>query len=180
MAVQYLLPCPECAQPIPVTPQLAGGHLDCPACGHNLEVPTLGALRRLESVGEETAAVDQAGDRNRAKGLLFSLGLILTVIFGIGAAVLYFMGGQREIDTSFRQEQIESQLAAIDTAPPADLYAAWVERPKELGEWREDPAASINRESDVLKVFSYILMAVAALGLVLFLTSFALPARRSS
>lgn len=178
MAVQYLLPCSKCAHPIPVAPQLAGGQVDCPECGHPQEVPTLGRLRALESIGEEEPQTRQEREARRGRGLLFSLGLILTVVFGLGAATLFYMGSQREVDIDVEQ-RITEQLAMYENATPSDLYIAWENRPEELGEWREYEFVQSNREGYVLKLFSYILMGVAAIGVALLLASFLRPTQRT-
>lgn len=176
MVAQYLLPCPECSHSIPVSPQMAGREVDCPECNHTLEIPTLGKLRQYEVQAESSESDQPKLERNRTRGLLFSTGLILTAIFGIGAAALYYTAQNRAVDIDV-EKVIEEATAPFETAAPGDLYRAWAQTPRELGEWHEYEFVRLNREAKVLQTFAHILAALAAIGLIIFLVSFVVPAR---
>jgi len=85
VSLRYLLPCP-CGRKIPVEPAQAGERFSC-KCGRSIEVPTLGALRSLETVAEESKKPARGASWGLPQGLV-SVGAI--VLFGAVAALVFF------------------------------------------------------------------------------------------
>lgn len=79
--VQYLLPC-QCGRKTPVDSTKAGQSIEC-ECGAQVEVPTLGGLRKLQPIAQESRPVPTVKWAGRQRVLLVG---ILICIVGLGIA----------------------------------------------------------------------------------------------
>ena len=112
MSAQYLLPC-SCGQKVRVDAAQAGGLASC-GCGKSLPVPTLRALRQLETAEPDSAARKQREGRSWSKlqGAMFSLGLIVACIsLGVLFYNLYHFVGASEwtVDQTPQVNEFEAQ-----------------------------------------------------------------------
>ena len=176
MPIYYLLPCNDCEHQFQLTTRQAGQPLECPSCGTNVEAPKLGTLKQLptsddSSVEATTSNNGQAG----WKRYVFAIGLITAVVAGIaGAALLWYSQSlYTSIDVDGHIAKIE---ADIDQFSPAQLWQVWHQQDLEdgLGEWAEPRYMGLNIQSDHLKLLSYGLLGLAAMGVVTLLSSFAM------
>ena len=173
MSAQYLLPCPDCENKVPVNARQAGAQVTCPHCNTEIEVPTLGRMKQYQVLDppESDSGPTVPSEQNRLKGLLFAGGLILAVLAGAAAGGIYSMSAKKTIDVDVESE-ISEMLNQFDQLPVANLYDEWMARPTDLGEWKEFEFVKINKEGNVLRVFSYVFMGLAAIGLLMIGSSF--------
>ena len=120
MTVAYLLPC-SCGSEVAVERAQAGGSVRC-ACGHEIDVPPLGALMSLRSVGDAAGAPesDVRGAWKRTSFLLLLVGAL--VVGGAMARVAFLYAEQ-------------PRLPSLDRAKPAWTIVIW----KELRKGVEGP-----------------------------------------
>lgn len=124
MESKYLLPC-NCGKKIVVEPGQAGQSIRC-ACGAELEVPTLMALRRLDPAEPEHQQPGQAGPRPAAastgwgirQGIVF-FGSIVTLIGLIVATYLFVTRPQLP-----KREQIRPRINSLS---PLASRRVWFE-----------------------------------------------------
>src|ERR1041385_6477136 len=86
MKAVYLLPC-SCGKKVPVDAGQAGAQVKCD-CGQQLAVPTFRALRNLEQEKPATeaaagAAAGETSEWNPVRGVMFSFGLLLSLIAAV-------------------------------------------------------------------------------------------------
>lgn len=124
MSQQYLLPC-ECGNKIPVTTAQAGRIVAC-SCGQEIKVPNLGALRQLEQAHTGTTS-KQAVQWNAGRGVLFVVGILLTIIGllvgGWGSLILRQIDLEHEA-THFNLAEV-ADIEDVEKMPPADVYELW-------------------------------------------------------
>lgn len=87
MKAKYLLPC-SCGRKIPVDRSQAGQGIQC-ACGAQLEIPTMRALRLLERVAPKPGAGRPARSTWGARQSLLLLGAVITIAALSLTALLY-------------------------------------------------------------------------------------------
>ena len=125
MAIQYLLPCPDCGQNLKVELSQAGETVGC-ACGRGVDVPTMRGLRQLPIVEETRAAAEaEAQAQSRQWGPRQGLILIgaLILLAGLAAAV-YFMRTYPE-PAYTRDEVAEITSQQIQDSPLTKTWIYW-------------------------------------------------------
>lgn len=177
MPTHYLLPCPACEHPFELTARQAGQPLNCSQCEHAFEAPKLGTLKQLPVSGEGSA--DPAASKKESTGwkkYVFASGLIIAVVAGIAGAALYWYS-----QSLFTPTDVEGHISQViekdlDQFSPAQLWDLWKRQDLEggLGEWFEPEYMGDNIQSNILKNFSYGLLGLAGLGVLILLSSFAM------
>lgn len=171
MSLQYLLPCPECSESIKLVAAQAGQDIECPDCGHSFEAPRLGELKRLETVGDSSSKA--GGQASFAKRALFSGGLLVLVLFGVPGLLLNNYANSLIIELNL-EETFINWNKSIDELSPEELFQEWTAMDYEsgLGEWREQVHARYEAQGKILRNVSYGILSVAALGLLMLVSSF--------
>jgi hypothetical protein len=180
MSLRYLFPCQNCDHVFELVSKQAGQDLKCPKCEATSSAPKLGSLRQLSVVGEEEPVPASAANAG-AKNSLFVFGLALTILFGAAGIGLYQYADKMitEIDIDQKMEQVDDWL---DGLPPSDVVAMFeaMQVDKGLGDWQEQPYVGDTRQGTILKNFSYGLMGLAGVGVLLVIGSFTLSGRRKT
>lgn len=177
MSLRYLFPCQNCDHVFELVSKQAGQDLKCPNCQATSSAPKLGSLRQLSVVGEDELAPSSAANGG-AKNSLFVFGLALAILFGAAGIGLYQYANSliTEINIDQKMEDMDKWLDGI---PPSDVVAMFeaMQVDKGLGDWQEQPYVGDTRQGTILKNFSYGLMGLAGVGLLLVIGSFAFSGR---
>ena len=180
MSLRYLFPCENCDHVFELVAKQAGQDLKCPKCEAASSAPKLGTLRQLETIGG--AESKPSGAANGAtRNSLFVIGLAMAIIGGAAGAGLYQYATSmiREFDI---HKVIDNFDAWIDEQAPSDVVALYetMELDKGLGDWEEQPHVGSNRQGRILRNFSYGLMGISGIGLLLLVGSFLFGPRGGS
>lgn len=95
MQAKYLLPC-SCGRKIPVDRSQAGQGIQC-ACGAQLEIPTMRALRLLERAAPKPSAGPPPRSAWGARQRLLLLGAVITIA-ALGLTALLYSSRPRRAD----------------------------------------------------------------------------------
>ena len=97
--------------------------------------------------------------------MLFSVGLLVAVVLGLGGLALYQYASSMivDVDWDLTFEQSEQQ---IDQLSPSQLLSVWSQSQVEQGlsEWQEQDLASFNTQGEILCNVAYGMWLIAALG----------------
>lgn len=120
-SAKSLLPCP-CGKKIEVEISQAGLLVDCPACGRQVQTPTLRGFRELEraDLPQTSATVGEWGTR---QGLIF-LGLTILAIGLLGAGYVWWTAPVFKPEVVLARER-NLNLLDIDKLSFEDAYAVW-------------------------------------------------------
>lgn len=180
MSARFYFPCPSCDHRFEIETRAAGRQLSCPICQAEVEAPKMGDIRKLELVEtDQPASGSGRKPAGRAKSVLFSIGLATMVIFAASGVGLYYYSTTIEIPVDF-DRGMEFQNSQLDGMNAADLWDFYYENLKDapLGDWQEHEVTKGNLQSGILKKFSYGLLGIGALGLLMLLGSFVMPNKR--
>ena len=168
--VQYLLPC-QCGRKIPVDTTKAGRTLKC-ECGAQLEVPTLGGLKKLEPVTQAKRAHSAANWGPRQRVLLVG---ILICVTGLGIAGFFWHHRPLPPPHELRIEQIPQYVQSLSLMQTIKLWEA-LERglPEELG--REDQAYQKARQAYIRR--TGVALFIAAGGVLVMVIPLFIPKKR--
>ena len=122
--MKYLLPCERCGEKLTVDVSQAGRQLAC-RCGATLEVPSLRAIRSLETVADRSAKPARRS-WNPTRGVLFAVGLVL-VLAGL---IVAGNAGIRWATATVPPPPVVNAgpvLAEVDTLSSADTWDAWID-----------------------------------------------------
>lgn len=177
MPIHYLLPCDGCEHQFQLTTSQAGQPQGCPQCGATIDAPKLGTLKQLPTSVHSEAAASQG--EVGWKRYVFAMGLMTAVAAGIAGGALYWYSQSlfTPVDVESHIEMVQQD---IDQFSPAELWYNWhhptVQQQLEdgLGEWFEPEYMGKNIQSNHLKNFSYGLLGLAGLGVLMLLSSFAM------
>lgn len=124
MKAVYLLPC-SCGKKVRVDAGQAGAKVDC-ECGQQLAVPTFRALRALEvDAAPATAAArgSQPAGWNAVRGILFSFGLLITVVaVGVGGFQFFLYLLRLDGGESWKQAVIEDMDHGVEHLSPVEVF----------------------------------------------------------
>ncbi|MBC7854435.1 MAG: hypothetical protein IAF94_13460 [Pirellulaceae bacterium] len=121
MKAEYLLPC-SCGKKVPVDAGQAGAKVAC-SCGQQLTVPTFRALRDLERV-TPTTAVLEGTPWSTARGILFSVGTLVSVIAAVLVLYHLFMYSQLlDGGEAWKQEHLNEMRVGVDYLTPVEAIA---------------------------------------------------------
>jgi hypothetical protein len=180
MTKAYLLRCSGCQAEISVEPRQAGQFVTCGKCQASLEVPTIGQLKRLPSVGEDTARVTTAIP-NPLKPWFFVIGIAAAALLGVCGWLLQ----------GYANSMIALGEMYIESVPPEyfdslntqeDLWASWYqffEENKDLPPWQPSTIKTTRQTGALFKNISWGLLGAGGLGLLLAVTSFFLPNQKT-
>ena len=163
--MKYLLPCQQCSEKLVVDVSQAGRQLTC-RCGATLEVPSLRAIRALETVAE-TAAQPPQRSWNPTRGVVFALGLVVALV-GLSLAGVAGFGWVNAKIPPPPVVDAEATLAELDGLVPAAAWDAWVDlRNNGIGPYV--PPAKFMAELSVQRVFRVMVggFVVLAVGLAM-------------
>ena len=171
MAIRYKLNCPNCDHLLEVETRNAGQELECDSCQETVVVPKLGDLRQLPQV--EGSARTTKNVRSPLASWLFAGGLLIAVLSAAAGGGLYYYAHaylQYPVDLD---EQLQTTNAQINDFESWELWDTWHNDvlTMNLGEWREHPFIRYNKQSAILKNFSYGLFGLAGIGLLMMLGS---------
>lgn len=122
--MKYLLPCQQCGERLTVDISQAGRQVVC-RCGAAQEVPSLRAIRQLETIADSVARPPkQSWDLTR--GVLFAAGLLLAVA-GLVTAGLAGISWATAKVPPLEPENVAPALAEVDALRPAGAWDAWVD-----------------------------------------------------
>ena len=171
--MKYLLPCQQCSEKLVVDVSQAGRQLTC-RCGATLEVPSLRAIRALETVAE-TAAQPPKRSWNPTRGVVFALGLVVALVGLCVAGVAGFGWVNAKIPPPPTVD-LEAILAEVDAFVPAAAWDDWVDlRNNGLGAYV--PPARFLAERSLQRVFRIMVggFVVLAAGLAMAVFSMLMP-----
>ena len=176
--MKYLLPCERCGEKLTVDVSQAGRQLAC-RCGTTLEVPSLRAIRSLETVADRSAKPARRS-WNPTRGVLFAVGLVL-VLAGL---IVAGNAGIRWATATVPPPPVVNAgpvLAEVDTLSSADTWDAWIDlRNNGLGPYM--PTAKFMVEAALQHIFRVMVagLTVAGAGLVIAVVSMLLPGTQGS
>ena len=176
--MKYLLPCQQCGEKLMVDVSQAGRQLTC-RCGVALEVPSLRAIRELETVADPVAKPSRQS-WNLSRGIVFAAGLVLTVAGFLTAGVAGFNWATATIPPPPTVE-VAPMLAEVDALTPAGTWDAWVDlRTNGLGPYY--PPTKVLVEASIERLFRIMVgaLAVAAVGIAMAAVSMLLPLRTAT
>lgn len=171
--MKYLLPCQRCSEKTAVDLSQAGRQITC-RCGATLEVPSLRAIRSLETVAE-TVAKPSRRSWNPTRGVLFAAGCVLA-LGGLAVAGLFGADWVRITIPPLPEANVEPSLAEVDALSAAAAWDAWTElRNEGLGPYV--PPAKFMAEAALQRMFRVMVgaLVVAAAGAVIAVTTILLP-----
>ena len=150
--------------------------MQCPQCDAAIDAPKLGTLKQLPTLEDAatttTATSGQAGSWKRP---VFAIGLLTAVVAGIAGAALYWYSQSlfTPVDIEGHIELVQQEL---DKCSPGELWQIWHQQTDldGLGEWAEPKYMGQNIQSNHLKNFSYGLLGLAGIGVLMLLSSFAM------
>jgi len=182
MAKCFLLPC-ECNHKLSVETRNAGSTIECPQCSATLDVPKLRELKNLEPAIQDQGT-GQSRAANPVKRHLFTLGLGIAVIAGLAGGALYkYSSNMINKDQQTRDEiaEFEKADAFLKEAPLAQVWDIWHDNIDDidLPEWKEATWNTNLAQGTILKNFSYGILGLAGIGLLLTLSSFLISNKRS-
>jgi hypothetical protein len=177
MAGTHLFECPSCSSPNELSPKQAGQELPCSKCDAIFAAPKLGDLRKLPTKGPVDDGKTKAA-YSPLQGWLFAGGLTLAMIAGVGGWQLYSYG-----DSLKSKIDIETEITQfndwLDNQPPAQVYAESRISESQMGlEYEEPEYRRHDKQSSIIKNFSYGLFALSAIGLLMLIGSFLIKPKR--
>jgi len=165
MPSKYLLPC-ECGASVPIETSQAGQSVPC-ACGRTLEIPSLRAIRALETTLPDAAELKTAAPQwNLGAGVLFAVGLSFALIAGAVASAAQFKHWQF---SNYRpvQQNLDRFVAELDTATPTQLLDEWhAAREFGLGEHHSSPFVIAQGNADFFASSRNVALAIMVGGIV--------------
>jgi hypothetical protein len=174
MPDKYLLPC-ECGQSVTIGISEAGKEVSC-TCGRKMVVPSLRMIRQLKPASD--APMPKGPAWNPVKGFIFAAGALLAIGGMIVAGHSYFIYS-RVVEYQPSSEMLTESLKMIETMDPVELWEAWhFVKDHGLEEAGTSDFAQAKSIAESKLQQSYIGATAAAIGLLLALISFFLPASR--
>ncbi len=175
MTTKYLLPC-SCGKSVAVAASQAGEKLQC-TCGLQLEVPSMSAIRQLQTVADAPTKRDQS-HWSLLRGMLFAVGLVC-LCCGIGAGI-YYQWGRMQLDTSEKPwDDMANDLSQIDNLSPLEVWEILETTQKDgIGPQRPPDFVVSRRVSNILLQLIWGGIVLASIGLVMIFTALLLPGRR--
>ena len=168
--VQYLLPC-QCGRKIPVDTTKAGRTLKC-ECDAQLEVPTLGGLKKLEPAAQSKHAPSAATWGPRQRVLLAG---ILICVTGLGIAGFFWRDRPLPPPHELRIERIPKHVEGLTLMQTMELWAA-LEHGLPEGLGIEDQAYRMARQAYIRRTGVALFIAVA--GALVMVISLFIPKKR--
>ncbi len=168
--VQYLLPC-QCGRKIPVDTTKAGRTLKC-ECGAQLEVPTLGGMKKLEPAAQSKHAPSAATWGPRQRVLLAG---ILICVTGLGIAGCFRYYRPPPPPHELRIERIPQYVQSLTLMQTMELWAA-LERGLPEGLGIEDQMFRKARQAYIRRTGVALFIAVA--GVLVMIVSLFIPKKR--
>lgn len=163
--MKYLLPCHRCGEKVTVDVSQAGRQLVC-RCGATLEVPSLRAIRSLETAAETAGQVPKRS-WNPTRGVVFALGLVIALVGLAAAAVTGFNWLNAKIPPPPTVDY-QGLSAEVDALVPVAAWDAWLDlRDNGLGAYV--PPAKFMVELSLQRMWRVIVggFVVLAVGLVM-------------
>ncbi len=180
MPKAHLLPCPFCNAELRVEMRQAGQTMRCRECQGEFEVPTIGRLRALPAVDEETTPAATTVP-HPLKPWFFVGGLIVAAVFGMTGWLLY----------QYSASMIAMGEMYLESVPPEyfdtlktkeDLWRSWYQFFEEQGElppWQPSTIKITLQTGNLFRKISLGLLSGAGLGLLAALGSFFLPNQKA-
>lgn len=170
MSIRYLLPCSNCDHQFEVVATQAGQDLECPKCNTQQEAPKLGQIKQLPTTGDSGSA-DKS---KKGNSILTTLGLLIALVCGGAGGFLYWYGSDMVTDEFNMEEQIEFMNESIDKFSPAEVLRQYtsINADEGLGDWQETTVMRYNNQGYIIKNFSYGIMGLAVVGLLMMIWGF--------
>lgn len=167
MSHRYLLPCPGCHQPLPVSTTQAGETLTC-GCGRVATIPTLREIKALPLAPSAVADIRTRSTWSVQRGLVFVSGALL-----IAASVLaYWQIAPRRRALDIRRPDFVELTIDVQQLTPLQAWDAWEHFRDQKLEFRDTPKFIENRAKyRELSYYLYTAAAGACLGSALILGS---------
>lgn len=175
---KYRFPCPKCGNVAIVSEDQAGAETKCAECDAKASLPTLMQMRRLDPAdassprGSDPRRIDDARRRRGWGAGLFTLGLLMALIGGVGALTFWYVRERIEI-YEVNQEALDAEFEFVREMPAADAYRMWeVVRDRELTEEpRTTPPTIQSREQHASMGTAIIVcLAILAIGALMLVT----------
>ena len=178
MAQLYLLPCGSCDNKIEIELKQAGSEVGCPSCQSKTAAPTMGGIKKLEHAESSGIMIDPKSNSTASRHIglkqwLFSGGLVVLVLAAVAGFATWFYA-----DSLVTISNIDQRVAAanqqIPTISPAQIWDSWDDLTSagQLPEWKEIESIGHNKQAAYLKNIAYGFIGLAAVGLLLLLSSF--------
>lgn len=147
MVSQYLLKCPVCQHPHPVSIRQAGESFVCSECQAKVAVPSMSGIRALPPVTESSSTSKTKREWSHRQGVLFTSGLLALIIFGAASGISFRQGLRLDVEVPEDQIKAEEARENVDTMGAAELWYIWANGygTRSLGEWRESRLAGARR-----------------------------------
>lgn len=177
MSKSYLLPCPQCEHKLEVEGRQAGRSLNCPQCDSSVEVPTFRVLKSLATDDTSDSSHDRTsgGGQSTLKGILFTVGLGLAVIAGVGGWALYNYASDMVSRTNFEADVVSDTVnAPVDDATVVELWDVWegTINGGDLPDWEEANWTRYNKQGNILLTGAYVVFGISGIGFLVMMSSF--------
>lgn len=171
----HIFACPQCNAPMEVATQHAGQSRECPQCHAMVEIPKLGVLKQLPTT-EETPTRKQSRRQGSLRSWLFSGGLLVAALMGVGGLALQTYARTLYSDVGKFKRNFEATTTdSIDAMKDYEVLEWWTEmNTRGLGEWKEHPGIGYNVQSKILTWIAYGMYGLGGLGLLCLVSSFML------
>lgn len=177
MAARYAYECPECNSAIELSTTQAGQSLKCDSCGAAVMAPKLGVIKNLQRTdtdgvsSKKTAKTAKLG--SPLKSWLFTGGLLLAVLAGIGGAAAQYRANQFHVSIDI-EDIVDSEFKGIDEAPASEIYGVLAGATQDdfQLEYSEAPYRTLNIKSGIIQWVAWSCFGVAGFGLLMLLSSF--------
>ena len=172
MPSQYSLSCPKCQHSNAITTTQAGQDLECASCKDTIQAPRLGELKQLPQIDTPE---DTSKKKSSRGGKLFVLGMIMLIFGGGGGAGLFYYASTKLFDYNTKVEEAVVQMdTVIDELSVVDATMLYEEMPLEGGlpAWQEQPYVSSNKQGIILRYFSFGLLTIGGIGLLVAIAGF--------
>jgi hypothetical protein len=159
--MKYQLPCERCGEKSVIDVSQAGRQLVC-RCGATLEIPSLRAIRALETVADVSDKPRRAS-WNQGRGIIFALGLVITVLGLLTAASAGTSWYTAKAPVWPTPQEIEDSLPEMGELDAPQAWEMWKDlRDQGLGQYRDPP--NVVFEGELRRVFKIFIGGLIALG----------------
>lgn len=126
---QYILPCSNCQNKLPVAKSQAGMTVKCPSCGANVQVPTVRGFASLSPAEPQTVA-----RKSKSKATPPILGVLSVLFLLVSVPCLSYAGYLYSYRASFtaplditEEDLVQDIRQAMMEMPPATAWDNWNE-----------------------------------------------------
>jgi hypothetical protein len=174
--MKYRFPCERCGEKLVIDVSQAGRQINC-RCGAALEVPSLRAIRALETAPDDSVKLRRPS-WNLGRGVMFAGGLVIALLGLLAAGAGGFGWLTAQAPPSPSPSDIEAALTVVDQLSAPRAWDLWAEmRTNGLGQYFEPPQSVFEAFLRRVQLVVFAGVVILAVGLAAMVSSIFLPGR---